>query len=303
MNYKFISKENDSNKRLDVFLSENSDLSRSQIKNLIDEKQVFLNGKNVKAGQKLKLGDEINFDYILKEITDLKPQEIALEIVFEDDNLAVINKPQGMVVHPAAGNFEGTLVNALLFHFKENLSQSEDVRPGIVHRLDKNTSGLMLVAKNNKAHAYLANQISNKTASRHYIALVTGNFKNDSGQITTGIGRDKKNRKKMAVYPVGEQKLAVTNYKVLERYTGFCLVEFVLQTGRTHQIRVHAAHLGHPIVGDDVYGGNTKLYSSGQLLHSYKLEFVPLDGKEKLSFEIPLPEYFEKVISKLGKNY
>lgn len=303
MEYNFKAKETDAGKRLDVFISENCDLSRSQIKILIDDKCVFLNGKNVKAGEKLRFDDAINFVYEVKEITDLKPQDISLDIVYEDEDMAVINKPQGMVVHPAAGNFDGTLVNALLFHFKQSLSDNDDVRPGIVHRLDKNTSGLMLVAKTNKAHVFLAKQISDKSASRHYLALVSGNFGNDSGQIKTGLGRDKKNRKKMAVYPVGEQKLAITNYRVVNRFSGFCLVEFILETGRTHQIRVHAAHMGHPIVGDDVYGGNTKLYNGGQLLHSYKLEFFQMEKNSKLSFEIPLPQYYQKVIDKLSQNY
>jgi 23S rRNA pseudouridine1911/1915/1917 synthase len=295
---KFVATENDNQKRLDVFLSENTTLSRSQIKLLNDQNKVFLNGKNVKAGGKIKQGDIIEIEPEQKPQTDLVAQNIGLDIVYEDQNLAVINKPQGMVVHPAAGNHEGTLVNALLFHF-DTLSDSQDVRPGIVHRLDKNTSGLILVAKNNLAHEFLAKQIKDKVASRHYLALVGGNVKNDHGTIETGFGRDKKNRKKMAVYPLGQFKKAVTHYNVVKRFDGFCLVEFVLETGRTHQIRVHSAHIGHPIVGDDVYGGNCKLYSGGQLLHAYKIEFFAPNKTNKLSFEVGLPDYFEKVISKL----
>lgn len=297
MKSEFLIDENNVDKRLDIYLAEHTALSRSQIKLLIDDKKVFLNGLNVKAGFLLRQNDNVVLDYEKTKNFELEAQDITLDIVYEDENLAVINKPQGMVVHPAVGNRNNTLVNALLFHFK-NLSSSGDVRPGIVHRLDKNTSGLMLIAKNNKTHEYLAKQIKDKTASRHYIALVTGHVKNPEGEIVTGFGRDKKNRKKMAVFPVGEGKIAVTKYKVLKYYEGFCLVEFVLQTGRTHQIRVHSSHMGHAVVGDDLYGGNTKIYGGGQLLHSYKIEFYSPALNEKLCFEIPLPEYFMKVLSK-----
>lgn len=297
MKKEFLIGENNTNKRMDIFLTENVDLSRSQIKLLVDEKKVFLNGLNVKAGYLLRQNDKIDIEYDQVKPMNLIPQDIKLDIVYEDENLAVINKPQGMVVHPAIGNRDNTLVNALLFHFK-NLSSSQDVRPGIVHRLDKNTSGLMLVAKNNKAHDFLAKQIKDKIVVRHYLALVSGHMPNHEGEIITGFGRDKKNRKKMAVYPLGEGKEAITRYKVLQYFEGCCLVEFVLQTGRTHQIRVHSTHMGHAIVGDELYGGNNKIYSGGQLLHSYKIEFYPYNSCEKLCFEIPLPDYFKKVLDK-----
>lgn len=297
MKNEFLIGENNVDKRMDIFLTENVDLSRSQIKLLVDEKKVFLNGLNVKAGYLLRENDKVEIEYEQTKPMNLKPQNIQLDIVFEDENLAVINKPHGMVVHPAIGNRENTLVNALLYHFK-NLSSSQDVRPGIVHRLDKDTSGLMLVAKNNKAHDYLAKQIKDKIVVRHYLALVSGHMPKQEGEIITGFGRDKKNRKKMAVYPLGEGKEAITKYKVVKYFEGCCLVEFVLQTGRTHQIRVHSSHLGHAIVGDALYGGNNKIYSGGQLLHSYKIEFFPYNSNEKLSFEIPLPDYFAKVVGK-----
>ncbi|MGI5842392.1 MAG: RluA family pseudouridine synthase [Christensenellales bacterium] len=296
----FLAKKEDEKKRLDVFLSENLDKTRSQIKKLIEDGIVLVDGKEVKAGFLLKENNEVLLKNFEKPIMQTAPEDIYLDVLYEDDDLAVINKQQGLVVHPAPGNYSGTLVNALAHRFS-SLSSSNDVRPGIVHRLDKDTSGAMLVAKNDKAHAFLAKQIKDKTAIREYVALVSGNFKDDSGTITTGIGRDKNNRKKQAVYPVGQQKLAITHFEVLKRFTGFCLVKFVLETGRTHQIRVHSAHKGHPIVGDSVYGGNTKLYSGGQLLHSASITFYNLKN-EQLSFKAPLPDYFEKVLFKLNQN-
>lgn len=287
--------------RLDVFLEQQLDFSRSQIKNFITDGQVLVNGKQEKAGYKLKIGDKVFCEkFKLKEI-DLTPEKIELDIVFENESFAVVNKPQKMVVHPAAGNFDGTLVNALLYHFN-TLSESDEARPGIVHRLDKDTSGLLLVAKNNKTHALIADLIKNRKVTKKYLALCSGYFENKQGQIVTGIGRDTRNRKKMAVYGKEEKKLAITNYKVIKEFIGFSLVEFELVTGRTHQIRVHSSFLKHPIVGDALYGGNTKLYNDGQLLHSYFLSFVyPADNKEYV-FEAELPTYFKKVLKKLEKE-
>lgn len=301
MQTNFLIDEQNAKMRLDIFLESKFDFSRSQIKNFIEAGQVFVNGSVVKAGYKLKVGDEVLAQkFEQKEIT-LKPQNLDLDIVFENQDFAVVNKPQGMVVHPAAGNFDGTLVNALLFHFK-TLSQTDEARPGIVHRLDKDTSGLLLVAKNNKAHAQLADKIKNRKVTKKYLALCSGYFDEKQGEIVSGIGRDAKNRKKMAVYKQGEKKLAITKYKVIKEFVGFSLVEFELVTGRTHQIRVHASSLKHPIVGDELYGGNTKLYSGGQLLHSYFLQFSFGKDENEYVFETKLPKHFEQVVAKLEKE-
>lgn len=284
--------------RVDVFLSEKLQLSRSQIKVMFEKKQVVINGKHTKSGEKLKIGDIIEYQ-LLDTKLNANPEDIPIDIVFEDENIAVVNKPKGLVVHPAVGNKHGTLVNALVFHFN-SLSQSDTIRPGIVHRLDKDTAGMLLIAKNDKAHDYLAKQISQKTCQRSYIALLVGQLSQDCGVIETGFGRSKSNRKKMAVYPIGEGKTAVTEYKVLKRYNGYCLVEFNLKTGRTHQIRVHSASLNHAIVGDTLYGGKSALYGGGQLLFAYKIVFKKPFDEQELKFELPLPDYFEKVLKKLN---
>ena len=267
--------EETKNERLDVFLcSKLTDCSRSHIKNLITNELVLVNGKSVKSGEKLKQGDIIEvLDYQTKEL-DLAPENIDMDIVYQDDDLAVINKPQGLVVHPANGNENGTLVNALLYHLTNLSSINGVVRPGIVHRLDKDTSGLLIVAKNDKAHVSLSKQIELKTCHRHYLALCDGNLTQDSGTITTHISRSKKDRKQMAVCDDQEGKIAITNYNVVERFGNYTLVEFVLQTGRTHQIRVHSKHIKHPIVGDQTYGNKCKFNINGQLLHAYKIEFT-----------------------------
>ena len=289
--------------RLDVFLSTFfSDFTRSHIKNMIENGNVLVNDKKVKSGTKLKLDDDICIlDYEVKT-PDVKPENIDIDIVYEDDDLAVINKPQGLVVHPANGNENGTLVNALLFHLKNLSGINGVIRPGIVHRLDKNTSGLLIVAKNDKAHVSLAKQIETKSCHRHYIALCNGNFKDDEGEIVTNIARSKKDRKQMAVCGENEGKRAITNYKVLKRYGDYTLVEFVLQTGRTHQIRVHSKYIGHTIVGDDVYGRKSKFKLNGQLLHAYKIEFTQPTTNKRLCFTCPLPDYFQKVLNKLDNQ-
>ena len=285
--------------RLDVFLSGETGWTRSQIKLQIDAQKVLVNGKVQKAGFLVKNGDIVKVSFS-KEVLELnaEAENIPLDIVYEDDDFAIINKPQGMVVHPAPGAYNHTLVNALLYYF-ENLSKgSGDIRPGIVHRIDKDTSGLLVVAKNDKAHASLAAQIAEHSCFRHYLALLEGNLKQDKGTVETFIARNPNDRKQMAVSSQG--KWAITHYNVLKRYTGNCLVEFVLETGRTHQIRVHSKHLGHPIVGDKTYGiKNQKFKLEGQLLHAYKLELThPTTGK-RMSFECELPDYFEKTLSKL----
>ena len=288
--------------RLDMFLANETGWTRSQIKLQIDAQKVLVNGKVQKAGFLIKNGDMVQISFS-KEVLQLnaEAENIPLDVIFEDDDFAIINKPQGMVVHPAPGAYNHTLVNALLYHF-ENLSNgSNEIRPGIVHRIDKDTSGLLVVAKNDKAHASLAAQIAEHSCFRHYLALLEGNLKNDSGTVETYIARNPNDRKQMAVSSSG--KLAITHYNVLKRFDGYCLVEFVLETGRTHQIRVHSKHLGHPIVGDKTYGiKNQKFKLDGQLLHAYKLELTHPSTGERLSFECKLPEYFEKTLSKLKQR-
>ncbi len=286
--------------RLDIFLQHKfPSFSRSHIKNMIEKNCVFVNGKQVKSGYKLRENDKISVTIKAPEKISTEEEDVPFDIVYEDDDVVVVNKPQGLVVHPCTSTKSGTLVNGLL-HRVKNLSGINGVlRPGIVHRLDKDTSGLLVVAKNDKAHIALQEQIKNKTCKRIYLAVLTGNLKEDSGEIVTKIARDKKDRKKMAVADVGRE--AITNYRVLERFKDACLVEFSLKTGRTHQIRVHAKYLNHPIVGDKVYGKEVKGLN-GQLLHAYKLSFIhPTTGKE-VSFTAPLPDYFENYLQKLRKS-
>lgn len=289
--------------RLDVFLAgELEDWTRSQIKLQIERGGVVVNGKKAfKAGTIVKNGNIVDIDFsVSSDMIFAEPENIPLDIVFEDDDLVVVNKPQGMVVHPAPGAKEHTLVNALLFHFGALSDVGGSIRPGIVHRIDKDTSGLLVVAKNNMAHEKLALQIREHSCFRHYIALLEGNMKEDSGRIQTFISRDPKDRKKMAVCSSG--KLAITNFDVLERFEGFSLVHFKLETGRTHQIRVHAKHIGHPVVGDKTYGFQKQKFAlSGQLLHAAKLELNHPRTGERMVFECKLPSYFEKVLEKLHK--
>ena len=286
--------------RLDIFLQHKfPSFSRSHIKNMIEKNCVFVNGKQVKSGYKLRESDKISVTIKAPEKISTEEEDVPFDIVYEDADVVVVNKPQGLVVHPCTSTKSGTLVNGLL-HRVKNLSGINGVlRPGIVHRLDKDTSGLLVVAKNDKAHIALQEQIKNKTCKRIYLAVLTGNLKEDSGEIVTKIARDKKDRKKMAVADVGRE--AITNYRVLERFKDVCLVEFSLKTGRTHQIRVHAKYLNHPVVGDKVYGKEVKGLN-GQLLHAYKLSFIhPTTGKE-VSFTAPLPDYFENYLQKLRKS-
>ena len=286
--------------RLDIFLQHKfPSFSRSHIKNMIEKNCVFVNGKQVKSGYKLRENDKISVTIKAPEKISTEEEDVPFDIVYEDDDVVVVNKPQGLVVHPCTSTKSGTLVNGLL-HRVKNLSGINGVlRPGIVHRLDKDTSGLLVVAKNDKAHIALQEQIKNKTCKRIYLAVLTGNLKEDSGEIVTKIARDKKDRKKMAVADIGRE--AITNYRVLERFKDVCLVEFSLKTGRTHQIRVHAKYLNHPVVGDKVYGKEVKGLN-GQLLHAYKLSFIhPTTGKE-VSFTAPLPDYFENYLQKLRKS-
>lgn len=286
--------------RIDVFLASNLDLTRSRIKILCDEGNVIVNGSSAKANKTIKLNDEIVVNLPELDTLDLTPENIELDIVYQDADLAVINKPQGLTVHAGNGTKGSTLVNGLLYHL-DNLSGINGViRPGIVHRIDKNTSGLLVVAKNDKAHLSLAKQIEEKTCKRIYFALLEGNLKTDSGRIETYIDRSTKDRTKMAVSKTG--RLAITDYKVIERFDGYTLCEFSLKTGRTHQIRVHAKHLGHPVVGDPEYGyKNCKFNLNGQLLHAKILEFVHPTTNQQVRFETELPEHFTKTLSKLKK--
>ena len=292
----------DAGKRIDIYLNEELDISRSYVKNLIEDQHILVNSNSIKkAGYIVKENDVIEASIPEAEVLNVEPEDIPIDIVYEDDDLAVINKPQGMVVHPAPGSYSHTLVNALLFHLK-NLSDINGViRPGIVHRLDKDTSGLLVVAKNNEAHIDLQEQIASKAAKRFYTALVDGVVTKDSGNITTLIDRSTKDRKMMAVSQ-SKGRIAITNYKVIERFPHYTLMEYELKTGRTHQIRVHSKHIGHPIVGDPVYGGSNKFNLNGQLLHAFKLEFTHPRTKEHMSFTAPIPEYFQQVLDKLRGN-
>lgn len=293
----YYPKTEDKGIRIDVYLSKELSETRSRIKTLIASGKVFLNGEQVsKSGAEIKQG-EIKVLFEAPRELDALPQDIPLEVVFQDKDIAVINKPQGMVTHPAAGSPDNTLVNAALFHIKDLSGINGVFRPGIVHRLDKDTSGLLVIAKNNAAHLSLARQIADKTAERYYIALVEGNIKQDSGTIDMPLARLKTDRKKMSVDENGRR--AVTGFKVIERFGDYTLVEFKLQTGRTHQIRVHCKALNHAVVGDITYGRKDKFGLKGQLLHSYKLALTHPSTGERLVFEAPLPEYFERVLAKL----
>lgn len=291
--------EKDVKTRLDSFLYElDNSFTRSHYKNLIEEGHVLVNSKKVKAGYALKLNDVVSVEMIPARPIETLPQNIPLDIVYEDEDLAVINKPKGMVVHPANGNWDGTLVNALLYNIKDLSGINGEIRPGIVHRLDKDTSGLLVVAKNDFAHVALSTQIADKTCKRIYLALVIGNMPNDSGVVANYLGRDPKNRLRYAVVDNGG-KYAETHYKVVTRYKDYSLVEFELKTGRTHQIRVHCKYLNHPIVGDDLYGGKSKFKTDGQMLHAYKLSFYHPRTNKYMEFEAQLPEYFQKILSNL----
>ena len=286
--------------RLDAFVAENSDISRSRAVKLIEEENVLLNGKSANKKSNVKAGDRVEVTLPDAVPLEARAQDIPLDILYEDNDLLVVNKPKGKVVHPAAGNYEGTLVNALLAHCGSSLSGIGGVmRPGILHRIDKNTSGLLIVAKNDNAHNLLAAQIKEHSFTREYEAVVYGNIKSDEGTINAPIGRHPVKRKQMAV-TLKNSKEATTHYKVIARYEGFTHIRCILETGRTHQIRVHMAHIGHPVAGDDVYGPKKVIKElSGQCLHAKKVGFVHPRG-EYMEFESPLPDYFTAFINKLG---
>lgn len=278
----------------------NKDFTRNSVQKLIEQNAVTVNGKAVNKKYKIKIGEDIKIIIPEPVELDVLPQDIPLDVRYEDDDLLVVNKPKGMVVHPAAGNWDNTLVNALLFHCKNSLSGINGViRPGIVHRIDKDTSGLLIVAKNDKAHVELAKQIKIHSFKREYRAIVYGNIKDDEGVIDAPIGRNKKDRKKMAVTSENS-KNAITHYQVLERYKDFTYLKLILETGRTHQIRVHMAYIGHPVAGDAVYGPRKVITElKGQCLHAGLIGFVHPTTGEYIEIESELPESFEKFKNKI----
>lgn len=281
--------------RIDNYLSDKLDISRSKVQKLIKDGNVLVNGQSVNVSYKVKIGDVIEYSLDLNEETDITPEDIPIDIVYEDDDLLVINKASGMVVHPAPGHYTGTLVNALLYRF--NLNSGEANRPGIVHRLDKDTSGLMLVAKNEFIHEKLSEMIGKKDVERKYLAIVDGLIKHDTGTIDAPIGRDTNNRQKMAVTDVNG-KDSITHFKVLERFDNNTFIECILETGRTHQIRVHMNYIGYPINNDSLYGRG-KATEFGQMLHSYSIKFNhPRTGKE-LSFRVDPPKEFMDKLNEL----
>ncbi|MBE5764847.1 MAG: RluA family pseudouridine synthase [Clostridiales bacterium] len=284
--------------RLDAFIALKTELSRSHVKKITDEGGVLVNGKPQKGKYTVKEGDVIEFSLPELKPLDVKPVDIPLDIVYQDADVALINKPQGMTVHAGNGTDDNTLVNALLFALDSLSGINGVIRPGIVHRIDKDTSGLLIVAKNDRAHISLASQIESKTCKRIYLALLHGKVKEDSGVIDTFIDRSAKDRTAYAVSTKGRR--AVTDYRVIKRYEGYTLCEFSLRTGRTHQIRVHSKHLGNPVVGDKVYGPKKCPFNlEGQLLHAYSLTFTHPTTNEQMTFSCDLPEYFKKTLAKL----
>ena len=287
--------EENQNKRIDQFLVEQLQLSRSKIAKMVQNNQVLVNGKKTKNSYLLKMDDMIQTEEYQEEPMNLTPENMNLDIVYEDNDVIVVNKENGIVVHPAVGNPSHTLVNGLLYHSKELSSLNGEFRPGIVHRIDAYTTGFLMVAKNNKAHEILAKQLEEKKTTRKYIALVWGVIKEDTGTIDAPIGRDLKDRKKMAVTDVNA-KDAITHFKVLERYQEATLIELQLETGRTHQIRVHMNYIGHPVVNDPVYGKKKLIDETGQCLHAKELGFIHPTTGEYMEFEAPLPECFINIL-------
>ncbi|MFP3775668.1 RluA family pseudouridine synthase [Enterococcus mundtii] len=277
-----------------------ADHSRSQVQQWLKDGAVSVNGEPVKANYKVKSADAIVVEVPEPEELEILAEDLPIEIVYEDDDVAVVNKPQGMVVHPSAGHAQGTLVNALMYHMKNLSSINGVIRPGIVHRIDKDTSGLLMIAKNDQAHEALAQQLKDKTSLRKYIALVHGVIPHEKGTINAPIGRSKVDRKMQAIREDG--KPAVTHFTVLERFENFTLVELQLETGRTHQIRVHMKYIGYPLAGDPVYGPKKTLKGNGQFLHAKLLGFTHPQTNERMTFEAPLPEVFEKTLEKLRKD-
>lgn len=292
----------ESGQRIDKYIAEKQELSRVTVQRLIEEGNILVNGKKAKPAYAVQVGDEVIIQMPEAKETDLKPQDIPLDIIYEDSDIIVVNKAKGMVVHPAVGNPDGTLVNAIMAHCKGNLSGiGGELRPGIVHRLDKDTSGLLIIAKNDKAHLRISEQIQNRQVKKTYLALVKGIVPENEATIKMPIGRSTKDRKKMAVTPKGKE--AITHFKVLERFEKYTYLEVNIETGRTHQIRVHMAEIGHPVVGDMVYSnGKNEFNIEGQMLHAYRLEFKHPITEKEMCLEASLPEYFKNILLKLKEK-
>ncbi len=290
-----------SNVRLDKYIAEQiPDLSRTRIKELIKSKNILVNNHLEKVSYKVNLEDQIKVTVPPKEPLNVKSENIPLDIIYEDNDVIVVNKPQGMVVHPAAGHPDHTLVNALLYHTRDLASSPEGFRPGIVHRIDKDTSGLLMIAKNAKARESLEHQLATKTNKRLYLAIVHGNFGEESGTINAPIGRNPHDRKKMGVVETGKE--AITHFKVLEQFKNYSLIQCQLETGRTHQIRVHFSYIGHPVAGDPLYGPRKTLNGNGQFLHAQVLGFKHPSSGKWLEFEIDPPKIFKKRLAELRKE-
>ena len=298
----YIAQEENSNIRLDKAISEkNSELSRVAIQRMIEEGKILVNDKKVKASYKVQKGDKIIIGEEEIKEAKLEAEDIPLDIIYEDKDIIVVNKQKGLVVHPGNGNWDGTLVNAIMAHCKDLSGIGGEIRPGIVHRIDKDTSGLLIIAKNDKAHINVSDQIKNHQVKKTYIALVRGTFKENEATINMPIARSTKDRTKMAVNRNGKE--AITHFKVLERFSDCTLLEVNIETGRTHQIRVHMAEIGRPLIGDIVYSnGKNRFNVQGQMLHSYKLEFKHPSTGKTMSLTAPLPEYFENVLQELKKE-
>ena len=291
----------DAGQRLDAYLARETDLSRSAVQRLIEGGFVLLNGKEPEAKTKVRAGDRLEVSQPEPAATDIVPQDIPIEIVYQDADIAVINKPKGMVVHPAAGNPDGTLVNAIMYHIKDLSGIGGEMRPGIVHRIDRMTSGLLVIAKNDAAHAFLSDELKTHSVSRVYFCIVEGNLREDEGTVDAPIGRSRSDRKKMAVVPDGRS--AVTHWRVLERFGDRTFLRVELETGRTHQIRVHMAYIKHPIVGDEVYGhAKNSLGIVGQALHAGELRLTHPRTGESMCFTAPLPEEMEHALDLLRKR-
>ena len=289
--------DEETGERIDSFLSGKTDFTRTRIQQLIKDRNITVNGKPTKSSYKIEENDEIAIEVPEAETTEINPENIKIDIVYEDSDVAVINKQAGLVVHPAHGHYSGTLVNALLYHIKDLSGINGEIRPGIVHRLDKDTSGLIVIAKNDKVHAALTEMFQEKKIRKTYLAILKGKLNKSEGKIVTQIGRDKNDRKKMTVIDdVAKGKNAITNYRVISQNNLFTLVKVNIETGRTHQIRVHMRHLGYPILGDSVYG--RKDNEKRQMLHAYKLEFIhPVTGRQ-MEFIGEIPEDFQKALKK-----
>ena len=290
--------------RLDLFLSEElEDHSRSFLQKLIKEGLVTVDGKPVKANYRLSAGQQVSVQVREPEEVNIEPQEMPLDILYEDGDVCIVNKPKGMVVHPAAGHYRDTLVNGIMYHCQDSLSGiNGSLRPGIVHRIDKDTTGALIICKNDKAHSCIAEQLKEHSITRRYRAIVIGNLSEDEGTVDAPIGRHPTQRKKMAVNRINGKR-AVTHYRVLERFRGYTYIECQLETGRTHQIRVHMASIGHPLLGDTVYGPAKQAYPSleGQTLHAMVIGFVHPTTGAYMEFEAPLPAYFAELLQKLPK--